>query len=226
MYHIPLSAEQRKGKTYKQNKFGGISLLIPLPPLDGIHQRVCYNTYVNPQSVHRGVGFRGWPDGKTHVDLNSMGAAKLRNEKIHQVHSAEHFRNSKRKHSTMYRKFTIGKTQRVTIYANTDRHDEVKENAYPNVSGRPTKDSGRRHLIKQGRPILRCDSDMINGGLTRERDRVALRLAWVAASRWGEIVKLQKQNFAQNAWDPNAIIVIGELFPGHSRAIQTGPHDM
>ncbi|KAH9598904.1 hypothetical protein LSM04_003555 [Trypanosoma melophagium] len=60
--------------------------------------------------------------------------------------------------------------------------------------------------IKQASPMLRWELDMISDTLTRERYRVALRLTWLTASLWGEIAKLQKQNFSPHYQEQDPII--------------------
>ncbi|ORC93292.1 trans-sialidase [Trypanosoma theileri] len=75
--------------------------------------------------------------------------------------------------------------------------------------------------LKQARPMLRWELDMIIATLPKERDQVALRLAWVTASRWGEIAQLQKQNFVQHEQDPNAIIVDWGALP---KTFKSDPH--
>ncbi|KEG08684.1 putative retrotransposon hot spot protein (RHS) [Trypanosoma grayi] len=53
----------------------------------------------------------------------------------------------------------------------------------------------------------RWEPDHISNMLTSENDRVALRLAWFTASRWGEIALLRKENFIPHPQTKEALIV-------------------
>lgn len=55
--------------------------------------------------------------------------------------------------------------------------------------------------------------DMISDTTELERERVAMRLAWVTASRWGEIASLQKENFVAHPQDEEALIVDWSALP-------------
>ncbi|ORC84924.1 uncharacterized protein TM35_000401910 [Trypanosoma theileri] len=103
------------------------------PPGNDFQKRVYGNSSALARSVHRGAGIRGQPHRKGHVDPHNMGTTGFHTTKIHTVYSAEKPRHDRRKYSATYRKFAIGKNQRDSIYAHTDRHDGVRENDHSNV---------------------------------------------------------------------------------------------
>ncbi|KEG14535.1 hypothetical protein DQ04_00421140 [Trypanosoma grayi] len=80
--------------------------------------------------------------------------------------------------------------------------------------------------IKRARPMERWELDLISDILTLENDRVALRLAWVTASRWGEIALLQNENFIPHPQTKEAPIVDGAPSQRHSKPTPTERHDM
>ncbi|ORC85419.1 uncharacterized protein TM35_000351630 [Trypanosoma theileri] len=107
--------------------------IVTSPSGNDIKKRVYVNSSALSRSVHRGAGIRGQPHRKGHVDPHNMGTTGFHTTKIHTVYSAEKPRHDRRKYSATYRKFAIGKNQRDSIYAHTDRHDGVRENDHSNV---------------------------------------------------------------------------------------------
>ncbi|KAH8616787.1 hypothetical protein ERJ75_000443800 [Trypanosoma vivax] len=56
------------------------------------------------------------------------------------------------------------------------------------------------------RPMMRRGPDLVCNAMGSERDRVAVRLAWVTAGRRGEIALLRKKEFIGHPSDRNALI--------------------
>ncbi|KEG06114.1 trans-sialidase, partial [Trypanosoma grayi] len=75
--------------------------------------------------------------------------------------------------------------------------------------------------IKQTRSMKRWEADLFSNMLTSENGRVALRLAWVTASRWGEIALLQKENFIPHPQHKEALIVDWGALP---KTFKIDPH--
>ncbi|ORC86989.1 trans-sialidase, partial [Trypanosoma theileri] len=75
--------------------------------------------------------------------------------------------------------------------------------------------------LKQARPMLRWELDMIIATLKTERDQVALRLKLCDFSPSAGCNPSQKQNFVPHEQDPNAIIVDWGALP---KTFKSDPH--
>ncbi|KAH8610882.1 hypothetical protein ERJ75_001061000 [Trypanosoma vivax] len=60
---------------------------------------------------------------------------------------------------------------------------------------------------RRTRPMMRWEPHRVCNAMVSERGRVAVRLAWVTASRCDEIALLQKENFVEHPSNRNALVV-------------------
>ncbi|KEG05937.1 trans-sialidase, partial [Trypanosoma grayi] len=75
--------------------------------------------------------------------------------------------------------------------------------------------------IKEARPMERRGLDLVGYLSTLENGQLTLRLAWVTASRWGEIALLQKENFIPHPQYKEALIVDWGALP---KTFKIDPH--
>ncbi|KEG09119.1 hypothetical protein DQ04_05771020 [Trypanosoma grayi] len=78
--------------------------------------------------------------------------------------------------------------------------------------------------IKQARPMLHWKLDMVKDTMARECNRVALKPAWLTASRWGETAFLKKGNVADHPGNKGSYSLIEGLPHKFTRATPTVRH--
>ncbi|CBH11753.1 hypothetical protein TbgDal_VI2310 [Trypanosoma brucei gambiense DAL972] len=129
------------------------------------------------QSVYYCNGFRSKLISKKDVDTHNMRTERVHNPKVLCVCRQTRTTGCRNDNPLVYCKFATGKEQRHTVHKDTtiitSRRAYTSANVF--VAGLCRMTGG--NTIKQVRPMLRWELDLVCDTLTLERDRVALRLS-------------------------------------------------
>ncbi|CCD19059.1 hypothetical protein, conserved in T. vivax, (fragment), partial [Trypanosoma vivax Y486] len=174
---------------------------------EGVRKRRWHHKSDGPRSAPPSFGVGSGPRRQANANGVRVGAENVHNETPRRIRKSTRAGNVAGERAAFYCEFEAGEKQRRAAHKGAAVADGGWGGAGSDASLGPSGGSGGKSPPRQTPPMMRREPHLVCNAMGSERGRVAVRLAWVTAGRWGEIVLLVRGNFVERPSDRNALVV-------------------